>query len=356
MSKKRVKIEELQKFCKEALVKYGMSERDAALTGEVLSVTDAFGINSHGTKNLRMYIEKIKAGGLNPKAEPEFIREGGAFAVLDGKDGMGMVNGRLGMEKAIELAQKSGIGYVSVKNSCHFGAGAYYANFAAQKGLLGIAMSNTDPNMAVPGGKSMILGNNPFAFAYPVKGSHPVILDIALSATAALKINKAKMYHQSIPDTWMVDPDGKPTTDPQYYQNGGALQPMGAHKGYGLSMMVEALSALVSGGYLCRDVKSWCFDLPSHNRVSHAFIAVDLAAVCPDGNFAERAKEYVDYIQSSPKAKGNDHLFVPGEMEWNRYDSGCKDGILLPEDVVDSIEKLSEEDPALKIAWSGINE
>ncbi len=356
MSKKNVNIEELQRFCKAALVKYGMSAEDAAVTGEVLSVTDAFGISSHGTKNLRMYIEKIKAGGMNPKAKPEFVREGGSFAVLDGKDGMGMVVGRKAMEKAVELARKNGIGYVTVRNSCHFGAGAYYANFAAKQGLFGIAMSNTDPNMAVPGGKTMILGNNPFAFAFPVKNGHPVLLDVALSATAALKINKAKMYHQPIPNTWMVDPDGNPTTDPQYYQNGGALQPMAAHKGYGLSMMVEALSALMSGGCICRDVKSWCFDLPSKNRVCHAFIAIDLKAVCPEDNFEDRAREYVDYIQNSPKATGHDHLFVPGEMEWNRYDAGLKNGITLPEDVADSIEKLTEENPELKISWRECNE
>ncbi len=355
MSSKRVPLKKLEEFCKQALLKYGMDEKDAAITGEVLSMTDAFGIHSHGTKNLRMYIEKIKVGALNAKAKPEFIREGGSYAVMDAKDGMGMVVGRKAMEKAIELAKKNGIGYVTVKNSCHFGAGAYYANYAAQNGLLGIAMSNTDPNMAVPGGKGMTLGNNPTAFAFPRKNGKPVILDIALSTTAALKINKAKMYHQSIPDTWMVDPDGKPTTDPQYYQNGGALQPVGAHKGYGLSMLVEALTALISGGNICRDVKSWCFCLPEKNQVCHAFIAIDINAITPDGDFEDRAEDYIEYLKNSPKAVGTSRLLVPGEMEWEKYDDGIKKGVYLPEDVADSLEQL-EKDTGLKLDWSECNE
>jgi LDH2 family malate/lactate/ureidoglycolate dehydrogenase len=139
----------------------------------------------------------------------------------------------------------------------------------------------------------------------------------------------------------MVDPDGKPTTDPQYYLNGGALLPVGAHKGYGLSMLVEALSALVSGGNICRDVKSWCFDLPSHNRVCHAFLAVDLAMVCPDGTFEKRAEDYCEYIQNSPLAKETSGIFLPGEMEWDQYDDGIKNGISLPDDVVDSLRRAS---------------
>jgi len=355
MNNKRVCQKDLEKFCSDALQKYGMNEEDAAVTGEVLSVTDAFGIHSHGTKNLRMYIEKIKAGGLDPKAKSKFIREGGAFAVMDAKNGMGMVAGRKAMGKAIELAEKSGIGYVTVKNSCHFGAGAYYVNYAAQKGMLGIAMSNTDPNMAVPGGKGMTLGNNPIAYSFPRKNGQPVILDIALSTTAALKINKAKMSHQSIPDTWMVDPDGKPTTDPQYYQNGGALQPVGAHKGYGLSMLVETLSALVSGGSICRDVKSWCFDLSSLNNACHSFIAINLNMLCPEGDFTERAEEYIDYIKNSPKTDGTSRLLVPGEMEWENYADGSKNGILLPPDVADTLEQLIK-DTGLELKWRDDNE
>lgn len=101
--------------------------------------------------------------------------------------------------------------------------------------MFGIAMSNTDPNMAIPGTIGMTIGNNPFSYAYPKENGQSVFLDIALSATAALKINKAKQAHEQIPNTWLIDDHGNATTDPSWYGNGGALQPIAAYKGYGLS-------------------------------------------------------------------------------------------------------------------------
>ena len=190
---KTITEKDLKVFCVSALVQNGMNEQDAAITADVLAGTDALGCFSHGTKNLRMYIEKIKVGALDPKAQPEVVKEGPAFALMDAHDAMGMVASVKGMAKAMDLAKKSGVGFVTMKNSCHFGAAGYYANMAAEQGMVGIAMSNTDPNMAVPGGKSMVVGNSPIAYAAPAKGHDPVMLDIAMSATAALKINQAKI-------------------------------------------------------------------------------------------------------------------------------------------------------------------
>lgn len=105
---------------------------------------------------------------------------------------------RIAIDKAVKLAKETGVAYVGVKNSCHFGAGTFYVAEMAKQGMFGMIMSNVDPNMAVPGGKGMTLGNNPIAYAFPRKGQHPITFDIALSVVAALKINKAKMYHQEI--------------------------------------------------------------------------------------------------------------------------------------------------------------
>ena len=201
---KTVLKQDLKEFCRQALVLQGVSEKDAEITAEVLSSTDEMGCFSHGTKNLRMYIEKMKAGALDPKAVPEVIKEGPAFAIMDAKDSLGMVSSYKAMKKAIEIAKSSGVGFVAVKNSCHFGAAGYYANMALDEGMIGIAMSNTDPNVAVPGGKTMVIGNSPLAYAAPAKNQDPITLDIAMSATAALKINQAKADNKPIPDTWLV--------------------------------------------------------------------------------------------------------------------------------------------------------
>lgn len=348
---KRIFEKDLIEFCKNALIQNGASEQDALISAKVLTETDAYGTHSHGTKNLRMYIEKIKAGGLDATAQPEVVTEGGAFAVMDAKDAMGMVASYKAMNKAIELAKKSGIGFVTMKNSCHFGAAGYYANMAADQGMVGIAMSNTDPNMAVPGGKGMTIGNSPFAYAVPAGKHKPIFLDIAMSATAALKINQAKIDEKPIPDTWLIDDEGTPTTNAWYYQNGGALQPMAAHKGYGLSLLVDILSGLLSGGAVTKDVPSWCFDLPSTNKASHSFIVFNVDAMQPKEEFAKRADDLIDYVKESPKAKGANTIYMPGEIEWNKKEDADKQGIPMPVDVVESLEMLAAS-TGLDIVWA----
>ena len=347
---KKILEKDLIDFCSRSLQKHGVSEEDSRVTAEILTGTDEFGTHSHGTKNLRMYIEKIKAGALNPKAQPRVINEGPAFAILDAQDGLGMVASYHGMKKAIELAHKSGIGFVTVRNSCHFGAAGYYANMAAKEGMIGLSMSNTDPNMAVPGGKGMTIGNNPLAYAIPAGKHEPVFLDIALSATAALKINQAKIDNKPIPDTWLVDDKGLPTTDPHYYQNGGALQPMSAHKGYGLSVLVDVLSGMLSGGAIVKEIPSWCFNLQEKNRASHTFIAINIGAMLPREEFESRMEDYIDYIKSSPRAEGTNQIFMPGEIEWNKKQKADSDGLSLPDDVVESLEKLSV-DTGIALQW-----
>ncbi len=347
---KRIFEKDLIAFCEKALGTTGMSPEDAHVTAMVLAETDAYGTHSHGTKNLRMYIEKINAGGLSPTARPEIVSEGGAFAIMDAQDAMGMVASYEAMNKAIELAEKNGIGFVTVKNSCHFGAAGYYANMAAAKGMIGIAMSNTDPNMTVPGGKGEIIGNSPFAYAVPAGTHKPIFLDIAMSATAALKINQAKADKKPIPDTWLVDNEGVPTTDPSYYQNGGALQPMAAHKGYGLSLLVDILSGMLSGGATTQGIASWCFDLPTKNAASHAFLVFNIDAMQPKEAFLQRTDAYIDDVKSAPKAKGKDAIYMPGEIEWMKKETADAQGIPMPDDVVGSLEMLAES-TGLSIPW-----
>jgi ureidoglycolate dehydrogenase (NAD+) len=347
---RKIYEKELAGFCECALLMFGLSKKDAKNTAKVLSKTDSIGIHSHGTKNLRLYIEKIKLGSLDPKAQPKVVSAGEAFAIIDAGDGMGMVSSTVAMSKAMELAKKCGIGFVSVKNGCHFGAAGYYASIAAERGMIGIAMCNTDMNMAVPGGKGMVIGNNPIAYAVPAGKYGTMSLDISMSTTAALKINQAKLDKKPIPDNWLVDDQGVPTTDPKYYGIGGALQPMAAHKGYGLSLLVDVLCGFLSGGQIPRGIPSWCFVIQEKNRASSAFIALNIAAFQPIDAFIERMEGYIDYIKSLPKAKGADTIYYPGEIELNRKKKADKEGITLPDDVVDSLEKLSQS-TGIKIVW-----
>lgn len=332
---------ELSNFCKTALMAQGVSEKNAQVTTALLIEADEMGIHSHGVKNLHKYIEKIRLGKLNPACQIEVISDMPGCAVLDAHNSIGMVSGYRGMKLAMEKARKTGIGYVCVRNSCHFGAGGVYSNLAAREGMFGIAMSNTDPNMAIPGTIGMTIGNNPFSYAYPKENGQSVFLDIALSATAALKINKAKQAHEQIPNTWLIDDHGNATTDPSWYGNGGALQPIAAYKGYGLSVMVEALTAMMSGGCTCRDVPSWCFNLDSYNHVCHAFLAFDIAAITGEQNFLNAASTYEKYLKSAKTKDERTTVMMPGEIEWNNIQA-AEVGIDLPLDVVSELDMLKE--------------
>lgn len=341
----KIKISELKGFCKDALVKEGMKEEYAEIVAEVLSETDAFGTNSHGTKNLHNYIKKARIGGLDIHGEPEIVAEGPAFAVYDAKKTMGMIPSYLGMQKAVEKAKETGIALVTVKNSCHFGAAGYYANLAARQGMVGLSMSNVDPNMTAPGARGMLIGNNPFAYAAPSKAAPSVFLDVALSNVASLKVVQARKDGKQIPDTWIVDKDGLPTTDPSRYPEEGAMQPMAAHKGYGLAVMVDLLTGILAGSptSMSGDIVSWCFEMEKPNNVTHTFIAVNPVLFSKERPIEDKVEEMAGILRDAPKAKGTKRIFTPGEIEWGKHSAAEKDGIDLPEDVESSLKGLAED-------------
>jgi len=339
---KTIRIDDLKNFTVMALRKSQVSAKDAQTVAEVLVATDMFGVFSHGTKNLLNYILKMQAGGLNPKALPTVEAEGPAWAVLNGNAAMGMVSACKAMELAIEKAKTVGISYVGVKNSCHFGAAGYYANLAARQGMIGMAMSNTDPNMAIPNSRGVAIGNNPFSYAAPLKNGESVFLDIALSNVAALKVVMAKEKGALVPKEWLIDADGQPTSDPSGFPGKSFLQPMAAHKGYGLAVMVEILTAILTGSGLLSEVVSWNLDLPAKNNVGHAFIAIDVHKILAAEFFDARMEQMVHELKKEPKAKGAEQIFMPGEMEWERYDAARQSGeIQLTDAMVENLTKLS---------------
>ena len=187
------------------------------MTIDVLVTTDTFGVFTHGVKCLRGYVTRLRAGGLKADAVPRVDREGPAWAIVDGQSALGMVTSVFAMNTAIEKAKTAGIAYVGVRNSCHFGAAGYYANLAAKADMIGMAMANDYPSMAILGAKKAVLGTNPFAYAVPAGKNDPIFLDIASSTVAGGKVRIAQTKNQKVPDTWMVDTDGMPTTDPFLY-------------------------------------------------------------------------------------------------------------------------------------------
>ena len=346
-----IPVSRLEDFCIGVLRKCGFGEADARTTTDVLVTTDTMGIYTHGTKALRGYVKRVRAGGVKVDAVPKVASEGPAWAVVDGQAGMGMVASVFAMRLAIQKAGTAGIAYVGLRNSLHFGAAGYYANLAAKADMIGMAMANDTPSMAVPGSRKAVLGTNPFAYSIPTAGPEPIFMDIASSAVAGGKIRIAQRLNQKVPESWLVDAEGVPTTDPFVYPQHGSLMPFAGHKGYGFATLIETLSGLLTAGASRAEVLSWIDDDPAQ-PTGHcaAFLALNVGAIAPGARFGKRVDEMIREIRKAPKAKGAERIFLPGEMEWERRRQSLVRGIPLPEDVRDSLRGLGE-DVGLSTAW-----
>jgi LDH2 family malate/lactate/ureidoglycolate dehydrogenase len=340
---KRISPEKLREFCVQAFVKCGITPERAGIIADVLVMTDTWGTFSHGTGALKHYVNTMKAGGINPTASPEVIAEGASWAVVDGHSCMGMLSCTLAMTMAIEKARKSTIAWVGVRNSSHFGAAGYYANMAVDQGMIGIAMSNADPNMVVPGARGHVIGNNPMAYAVPAGDEFPILFDIALSAVAAGKIYAKKALGQSIPSDWITDADGLPTSDPSQWPHSGSMMPMAGHKGYGIALLIEVLAGVLTGAGMLSEVKSWMWSSDQPSRLGDAFIAIDVGAILPLEDFKRRVDHVIREIRQAPKAKGSERVYAPGEMEWEKRKDALKNGIPLPEPVFADLDRVGKQ-------------
>jgi ureidoglycolate dehydrogenase (NAD+) len=344
MSKsKRILPEKLAKFCVSALTKAGLTPADAQIVADVLVMTDTWGTFSHGTAALANYVNTMKAGGINPKAVPEVVAEARGWAIIDGHSSMGMLGSSRAMKLAIEKAHETTISWVGVRDSSHFGAAGYYANMAASQNMIGIAMSNADPNMVVPGARGHIIGNNPVAYAVPAGEEHPILLDIALSAVAAGKILGMKALGQAIPDSWLTDADGLPTSEVGEWPKSGSMLPMAGHKGYGIALLIEILAGALTGAGMLSEVKSWILQSKDVSHLGQAFIVINVGAIIPIDHFKQRVDQIIGELRESPKAKGSERVYGPGEIEWGKREDALKNGIPLPDQIVASLSGLGKQ-------------
>jgi LDH2 family malate/lactate/ureidoglycolate dehydrogenase len=346
-----VPISDLESLVIAALMKCGVSEPDARTTCDVLVTTDTMGVFTHGVKALRGYVRRLRGGGLKAKAVPRIETEGPTWAIVDGQSGLGMVTSVFAMNTAIAKAKQSGMAYVGARNSCHFGAAGYYTLMAAKAGMIGMAMANDYPSMVVPGAKKPVLGTNPFAYAAPSGKENPVFFDIASAAVAGGKVRIYQALNKKVPDTWLVDKEGVPTTDPFMYPVDASLMPFAGHKGYGIAMMIDIFSGLLSGGASRWEIKSWIDDDPSWaTHHAAAFFAIDVGQITPLDVFEKRMDETIRDIRQTPTAKGSNRVYLPGEIEWEKRRETLKDGIPFTPDVIESLQGLVK-DLDMKVDW-----
>lgn len=335
---------ELERFCVEALTRVGLNQADAQTAAEVLVTTDSWGVFTHGTKNLCGYIRRIRGGGIRARGVPKIAKEGPAWAMVDGDSALGMVTSVLAMRTAMHKARMAGLAYVGVRNSCHFGAAGYYAAMGVPENMIGIAMCNDRPTVTVPGARGAVLGSNPLAFAVPAGSEKPILMDMATSTVAGGKVFAAAARGEKLPEHWLVDANGLPTKDPALFPHAATLTPMAGHKGYGLALLIETLSGLLTGAAIAQHVLSWSFDdasLPTGHGA--AFMAIDINNIMPIDEFKKRVDQTIREIRQAPKAKGAERIFLPGEMEWERRAKALAEGIELPEDVSRNLRAVAQE-------------
>lgn len=342
---KPIAVDELKAFVLQVLAKCGVAQEDAEITAEVLVTTDTWGVFTHGTKALYAYSRRLRANGLKPRGRPRVQKEGPAWALVDGDSSLGMVTGVFSMKLAMAKAAAAGVAFVVVRNSCHFGAAGYYASLAAAEGQIGIAVSNDVPSVAAPGSLGPVLGSNPFAFASPSGQAGDLVLDIATAAVAGGKVAAAAAEGKSVPNTWLIDSEGNPTGDPTLFlQQKAALAPMAGHKGYGLALMIEILSGVLSGSALRDRVGIWMREpLGRPTDHSHAFLAINPNVFLGAGVFSTRQDGLFQGIRGLPAAQGFDHVKIPGEIEQGNRKKALAEGIQFPAEVLQLLRVAAEE-------------
>jgi uncharacterized oxidoreductase len=277
---------------------------------------------------IAQYIELIDAGRLNPRGQMRVVERFAGGAVVDGDRGFGQVIASDAMQLAIEIARAGGTATVAVRNCCHTGRIGTYTEMAAEAGLVGIAMTNAGGGgqLVTPfGGTKRRLSTNPISIAAPTAGGPPIVLDMATSVAPEGKVRAAFQAGRRTPEGWMIDADGRPTTDPGdfYADPPGALLPLGGavgHKGYGLAFMVDVLAGALTGAGCCRANMTY----PGDGMLA---VALDIARFVPLDEFRKRVTELADYVRDCPTAPGVERIYVPGELEQRKREARQREGI-----------------------------
>lgn len=302
----------LRDFASSHLVSSGVAPADADLVARSLVDADRAGIFSHGLLRLPLYLRALRAGGIAPDARPRVVRKHGAVAVIDAGSAFGQVAMQQAVDTAISLAPVHGMATVAVHGSTHFGAGRFWLEQLTDQGLAGILTSTTGPVAAPFGGARPVLGTNPLTIGLPSSGPSPLLADLATTAGAYGKVVSARNEGAQIPEGWAVDATGAPTTDPSAALDGGALVPFGGHKGSGLSVMIEALSAALSSASFAMDTVDIWNDPASRMNTGHLLIALDTAAFGDAAQTRENVARLQDAVRGS---NAGTPVHAPGDLE-----------------------------------------
>jgi LDH2 family malate/lactate/ureidoglycolate dehydrogenase len=300
------------------------------------------GIPSHGAMLIPVYVARLRDGGVSPRPRGEVVHDRGAVAVIDAGNAFGQLTGEQAIGLAVEKARAFGVGVVTVRHAFHFGGAFRYALAAARAGCVAIVAANTRPMMPAPGGADPVVGNNPLAIAAPVAGREPLLLDMATSEAAMGKVRLAAQAGREIPPTWGAGADGRPTTDAAEAV-AGMLLPTGGPKGFGLALLLDVLTGVLSGGAFGAGVNGIYRDTVTPNDCAHLFVAIDPAFFGDPEEFAARTAALADGVLASRTAPGADRVVLPGQLEDERAADAGREGVPVDETVLAELERVAAE-------------
>ena len=352
---RRVKPEQLADFCLNVFRKLDVAEPDARLTADILIAADLQGIASHGIAHLPRYAAGLSAGTIVARPLTRIVADTPTTATLDAGAGLGPPVAYRAMEQAVAKALATGMGFVAVRNSNHYGIAGYYARQALAHDCIGMSMTNGSPRVVPTFGRQATLGTNPIAMAAPAGAEPPFVLDMATSTVAQGKVEIADQLNRAIPLGWAIDRNGQATTEAHQtladLKNragagllplGGAGELHGGHKGYGLAIMVEIFVGLLSGAAFATGTYPTSPDgQPLPANVGHLFGAWRIDGFRPVAEFKADMDALQRLLKASPKAEGQDRIYIPGEKERIAMEHNRIAGVPLNAQVVSELQALA---------------
>jgi len=334
---------DLRTFVEQVYQTVGASKEYAQISAEVIVEANLCGVDSHGVRMLPGFVTLVRNGKIKPQARIQVIRETPVIAHLDANLAPGHVVSVQSMKMAVKKAKTSGIGFVLVRNSTHWGRAAYYPVLAAREGCAGICFVNTESNMPYWGTRAPRIGNNPLSIGVPRASGEPVVLDMAMSQAAFFKIVLYNREGKKVPLGWGVDEQGRPTDDPATILKSKRLVPTGQHKGSGLALMTDILTGILSGGMFCGELLGEAKGMPHSTGYAQAFMAIDIAFFLSLEAFQRRVDELVAYVKGGPPAEGLSEIHIPGERSWRERALREKVGIPLDEITLGELRTLADQ-------------
>jgi L-2-hydroxycarboxylate dehydrogenase (NAD+) len=347
-------IEALREFCARVFMHFGVPEDQATQAADVLGAADLRGIDSHGVARMSSYVELLSEGLTNPRPEIKIVRSTPSTATVDGDNGLGLVVGPRANQMAMEMAEKAGSGWISVRNTNHYGIAGYYVVKAAERDMIGWAMTNSSALVTPLWGMERMLGTNPIAIAFPGKQEPPIVIDMATCTAAYGKIEIALRKGEKIPTGWAIDNRGRVTNEPADVLAGGALLPLGSdrerggHKGYGLAMMVDLLSGALSGANWGPFAPPFALrqTIPTRSvgkGIGHFFGAMRVDGFIDSDSFKSQVDEYIRVFRATKPAPGTSGPLIPGDPEREAECIRRKSGVPLVLPVVNDLREISKK-------------